>query len=118
MGFEDPNKLKSTQEILNDFDAWKELTTKKFKFLLVKDYGLDSGVEITFDASPGKRIKFVNFSHKGLVVKFLITDTSIKLAELITYNDDNVSVIEEKMVSEYKQALIDYFDDHPDHRPE
>lgn len=118
MGFEDPNKLKTTKQILSDFDAWKESTTKKLKFLLVKDCGLDSGVEVTFDAAPGKRINYVTFRHMGLVVKFLIRNKSIELAELISYNDDNVNVIEEEMISKYTQILIDYFEEHQDDRPE
>lgn len=118
MGFEEPNKLKTLDEIANDFNAWKEAKTNELKFLLVKDCALDSEVEVEFEAAPGKRIDSVTFRHKGLVVKFHITDKSIDIGEIISYNDDNVSVIEEGMVSEYKQALIDYFDEHPNDRLE
>ncbi len=118
MGFEDPNKLKTLDQIASDFNVWKETKTKELKFLLVKDCALDSEVEVEFEAAPGKRMDSVTFRHKGLVVKFLITSKSIEVGEIISYNDDNVSMIEEKMVSEYKQMLTDYFSEHQDDRPE
>ncbi len=118
MGIETPKGQKSIDQILSDLNAQKELKTKTFKFFLVQDFGLDGGVEVELAMSGGNKVNFVTFKYKGLKVKFKITDKSIETIEILSYNDDNVSAIEEGMIAEYKQILIDYFSEHEDDRPE
>lgn len=118
MALDKPPRVKSPDEILEDFNNWKESKTKSFQFILVKDCGLNPVAEISFETRGGKKINSIHIRHLGLTSNFEITANSIKLESYDSLNDENVSSLEETILKERAQILLDYFSSYPDDRPE
>lgn len=118
MALDTPPRNKTPDEILQEFSDWKESKTLSLQFILVKDYGLESAAEINFETRGGRKINSIRIKHLGLTSIFTITPHEINLESFDSLNDDNVSVLEETILKERAQILLDYFDSHPEDRPE
>lgn len=118
MALDTPPRNKTPDEILQELSDWKENKTRSLQFILVKNYGLEAAAQISFETRGGRKINNIRISHLGLVSNFTITSHEIKLESYDSLNDDNVSVLEENILKERAQILLDYFDSHPEDRPE
>lgn len=118
MALDTPPRNKTPDEILQELSDWKENKTLILQFILVKDYGLESAAQISFQTRGGRKINSIRISHLGVISNYIITSHEIKLESYDSLNDANVSVLEENILKERAQLLLDYFDSHPEDRPE
>lgn len=116
-----PNASKSIAQIESEFNAWKENKTKIIHFLLVKDCGLRSDVEFSFETKGGKKVHTVHFRDRGVSTTFEIEPSRITLVKKESLNDTEngaIYALEDALVEEQMAILEDYFSMQPSDRPE
>ena len=114
----DKPKTRTIDEVLKSLDEGKEHKTKKLKFELVKDCGLEADADVSFETHGAHKMNTIRISDRGVISHFLITRNGVELTNAESLNDDNVFTLEDGIVANHKQILTDYFSNHPEDIPE